>query len=156
MTVFSFSSTILALRPSQLKLHASVALIIMGITDATISAIMTIVLYRNRSGYHRTNALLKNLILYALANGSLSTALLFANLSLFLRNPEAWGWIGLFFVYERLYVSSLLASLNIRKFLWNPVTDVVLPTIAHSNSPNMLTGPLSVEIEFEEIMSQRT
>jgi len=149
MTVFAFASTVLALRPPQLKLHTTITNSVMLVTDFVISTIMTIVLYRSRSGDHKTNALLKNLIIYVLANGSLSSAFLFANLFLFLHNPDAWSWIGIFFVYERLYVSSFLASLNIRRALHTPVQSMVAPVIGFSDSPSTLIESMDEKVEIE-------
>jgi len=117
MTVAGLTEIIHAHRPPQMKLYMAIAISVMGLTDITITVVMTLVLYLNRTGFQKSNAFLKNLILYVLANGSLTTALLFALVALFLRNQDSWSWMGIFFVYERFYVSSLLASLNIRNSL---------------------------------------
>jgi len=157
MIAFSFASTILALRAPQLKVYLTIATCVMFVTDISLTIIMTLVLYRSRSGYHRTNGMLKNLILYVLANGSLTTAFIIAHLFQFLHDPEAWSWIGIFFVYERLYVSSFLASLNIRNALQNQSMNVDSTNFAYcpsrSNSKDALMEPLEVRIEVEKIVS---
>jgi len=149
MLVFSIPATIWALRPIQLELQMSVATTILLVTDFAFSVVITLVLYRSRSGHQGTNKILKNLILYVVANGSLTTVFVSAHLFLFLRNPEDFSWMSVLFVYERLIVSSLLASLNIRTAL-RPVAKLVLPIAIHGDSPSSLIGHMNKEIEDDE------
>jgi len=122
MLTYAIQSTRFALKPLQLKGYTTCATALMASTDVCLAATMTCLLHRARTGYQRTDLVVNSLIIYSLANGLFTAAMTLITLALFLIKPMAWVWIGTFFIQERLYMSSLLASLNIRSALRNPTS----------------------------------
>jgi len=124
MLTFAVEVTAFALRPPDLRLKilTAFALTTMAATDVCLTVAMTFLLHRARTGFRKTDLVINSLIIYVFANGLLTAAITLICLSSFLIRPTEWIWVGLFFVEERLYVSSLLASLNIRTALRAPVS----------------------------------
>lgn len=143
--VYGVQSTVHALRAADAtyQAYATTALGMMSLADIAITTAMTIVLEQNRTGSRRADSILNPLIVYTLANGSLTTLLTLVTLVLFLVHPTSWAWMAVFIVQERLYVNSLLASLNMRTSLQDRSRVVDLSELGFEKPPTQVTNSIS-------------
>ncbi|TFK33456.1 hypothetical protein BDQ12DRAFT_766844 [Crucibulum laeve] len=90
------------------------------VADALIALSLCVSLSRNRTGFRRTDSIVNTLMLYAINSKllkhlpSVSAAACFITYTIW---PEEFTFIAIYFCLSKLYVNSLLATLNGRESL---------------------------------------
>lgn len=85
--------------------------------DVLIAGSLCVLLHRSRSGFKSTDSLVNTLMLYSINTGLLTSIAAMACFVTFAIWPHTFIFIGIFFVLGKLYINSILAVLNTRKFL---------------------------------------
>ncbi|KAF9069248.1 hypothetical protein BDP27DRAFT_1421219 [Rhodocollybia butyracea] len=87
------------------------------LSDISIAFALVLLLRRKRSGFEDTNSLIKKLVAYAINRCILTSVLAVLQVILFMSFPNSMYAFAFDFIIGKLYVNSLLASLNSRKSL---------------------------------------
>ncbi|KAK0475982.1 hypothetical protein EDD18DRAFT_1216353 [Armillaria luteobubalina] len=87
--------------------------------DVSIAIALCCLLRANRTGFKRTDSMVRTLMIYSINVGALSaltttTTLITVNLYIFTLFPTSLIYLGVFLSLGKLYSNSLLASLNVR------------------------------------------
>ncbi|TFK72628.1 hypothetical protein BDN72DRAFT_302904 [Pluteus cervinus] len=104
-----------------------------NLADLTIAISLCYLLSRSRTGFRRTDSILRVLILYTMNTGlivALDTSLL---LAAYVMLPQSFVFFGFYFPLSKLYLSSYLAGLNARAALRDRLQN---------------EGPLSINSQF--------
>jgi len=88
-----------------------------AITDITIAAVLIFILYRSKTGFAKCDSIINQLILYSLNTGSLTSVCAFFSLLVASVFPQTLIFVTFFIPCSRLYINSLLATLNARRKL---------------------------------------
>lgn len=147
---------VLRIADATTKVYTTAALVMMSVTDIALTVAITVVLEQNRTGNtHRVDNIINPLIVYTLANGLLTTLLTLATLVSFLLQPLTWVWMAVFIVQERLYVNSLLASLNMRTASQDKPHVIDLSELAFEKPPTRFTNstPETMSMQFASRIS---
>ncbi|KAJ7780331.1 hypothetical protein DFH07DRAFT_470123 [Mycena maculata] len=99
--------------------------------DLFIAATLCGLLIRSRTGFHRSDTMIKKLIIFAVNTGVITTACAIASLVSIVVAGNTFIYILFFFCMGRLYCNSLLATLNARKFIRGAADGV------HTTSENL-------------------
>ncbi|OBZ76024.1 hypothetical protein A0H81_03505 [Grifola frondosa] len=87
-----------------------------GLTaDFIVAASLCWLLSRHRTGFRRTDSIIRVLMLYGINTCVLTTILTFCFLITFIKMPNNFVFIAFYFVMPKLFLNSLLATLNTRK-----------------------------------------
>ncbi|CAA7269837.1 unnamed protein product [Cyclocybe aegerita] len=87
--------------------------------DSTVAISLCVLLFASRTGIKRTDSLLTLLIAFSINTGLLTSLCALATLITYAIWPHRFIFMGLYFTLSKLYVNSLLASLNARLSLWS-------------------------------------
>ncbi|KAG7087223.1 hypothetical protein E1B28_013205 [Marasmius oreades] len=85
--------------------------------DVYITASLSYLLQGSRTGFQRSDAMIRKLINYAVNTGLLTTCTAIASLISILAAPNTFIYIAFFFAIGRLYANSLLCTLNARPLI---------------------------------------
>ncbi|KAH8108733.1 hypothetical protein DFH11DRAFT_1070763 [Phellopilus nigrolimitatus] len=102
---------------SQLTWVTSTGLGSAAAADITIAVSLVYFLSKNRTGFERTDSLITTLTVYAINTGLLTSICATAAVVSFATMPLNFVWLSFFWCLGKLYVNSLLASLNSREAL---------------------------------------
>ncbi|KAF9033565.1 hypothetical protein BJ165DRAFT_1410304 [Panaeolus papilionaceus] len=83
--------------------------------DCLIATSLCVLLYQSRTGIKRTDSLLNTMMLFTINTGLLTSVCAIACLVTYAIWPQRFIFMGLYFALSKLYVNSLLASLNTRQ-----------------------------------------
>ncbi|KAJ3573828.1 hypothetical protein NP233_g2169 [Leucocoprinus birnbaumii] len=83
--------------------------------DLLIAASLCIILHQSRTGFQRSDTMIKKLIVYSVNTGLLTSLCAVASLISIVLAGHTFLYIMFFFCIGRLYSNSLLATLNARK-----------------------------------------
>jgi len=86
-------------------------------TDLSIAGWLSYKLYRSRSGFQRSDHIIKKLIVFTVNTGALTSVCAVLSLITITIFPDTFIYICFFFSMGRLYSNSLLATLNARQML---------------------------------------
>ncbi|KAI1798231.1 hypothetical protein LXA43DRAFT_1088358 [Ganoderma leucocontextum] len=101
------------------------------VADVLIAGAMSVVLIRCRTGFSKTDSVLRTLIIYSINTGALTGLCALLCLVTYATMPENFIFIAFYFVLPKLFLNSLLATLNAREALRG------------ANSGGMVSVPLS-------------
>ncbi|KAJ3006402.1 hypothetical protein NUW54_g3951 [Trametes sanguinea] len=87
------------------------------LADVSISAAMVWYLHRGRTGLRKSDDMISRLIILTITTGSLTTTFVIANLIAYLAAPAQLYTLFFNFMLGKLYINSLLTSLNGREFV---------------------------------------
>ncbi|KAL5522314.1 hypothetical protein ACEPAF_2171 [Sanghuangporus sanghuang] len=105
------------------------------VSDFSIAGSLIFYLHRSRTGFRKTETMVNRLIIIIINTG-LSTSIVAALTLIFLSiYPHKYIYVACFVSISKLYVNSLLATLNCRK----TATDAVLDRSDNSQSMNLST-----------------
>ncbi|KIK52347.1 hypothetical protein GYMLUDRAFT_251289 [Collybiopsis luxurians FD-317 M1] len=93
--------------------------------DITITILLCWLLYHSRTSISRTNYVINRLILYTVNTGALTSICAIITLILAHTMPTNLIYGPLYYIIARLYVNSMLATLNARSALQSKLGDVV-------------------------------
>lgn len=85
-----------------------------AVADILIAASLCFYLYKNRTGYRKTNSLITTLIVYSLATGLVSSLIRVVIVITFATMPNNYIWLAFCWIGGKCYANSFLASLNCR------------------------------------------
>ncbi|KAN0131838.1 hypothetical protein V8E53_010366 [Lactarius tabidus] len=87
------------------------------LADISITTMMSWTLYRKKTGFARTDSMIKTLMTYTINSGILLSALGAAMLISFSVAPTTFFYVAFFVVLSKCYINSLLAMLNTRDYV---------------------------------------
>ncbi|TBU55530.1 hypothetical protein BD310DRAFT_683566 [Dichomitus squalens] len=87
------------------------------VTDLIIAATLCILLASRRTVFTRVNLTVRTLILYTVNTGALTTLCALVCLIAYAATPHSFVYITFYFLLPKLFLNSLLATLNARKSL---------------------------------------
>ncbi|KAI8969883.1 hypothetical protein BD414DRAFT_502460 [Trametes punicea] len=102
---------------TKLKSTGSSGLGVAVVADVTISAAMVWYLRKGRTGLRKSDDMIGRLIMLTVTTGSLTTTFVIANLIAYLAAPSQLYTLFFNFMLGKLYINSLLTSLNSRTFV---------------------------------------
>ncbi|KIK60068.1 hypothetical protein GYMLUDRAFT_200935 [Collybiopsis luxurians FD-317 M1] len=109
--------------------------------DITITILLCWLLYHSRTSISRTNYVINRLILYTVNTGALTSICAIITLILAHTMPTNLIYGAFYYIIARLYVNSMLATLNARSALQSKLGDVLtLSNIPPSNAQSSLTA----------------
>ncbi|TDL16201.1 hypothetical protein BD410DRAFT_832210 [Rickenella mellea] len=82
--------------------------------DVVITASLFFFLNKSKTGFRRTDSLIKSLILYSLCTGLITSMFAIINITVFFSMRTNLIHLGIYFLMGKLYTTSLLAILNSR------------------------------------------
>ncbi|KAI0650118.1 hypothetical protein C8Q79DRAFT_901378 [Trametes meyenii] len=85
------------------------------VADAIVAASQCLLLVRMRTGLARTDSLIALMMRYSINTGLLTSICAALILVTFTAQPETFIYFAFYFIYSKLYVNSLLATLNARR-----------------------------------------
>ncbi|KAF7770245.1 hypothetical protein Agabi119p4_6219 [Agaricus bisporus var. burnettii] len=98
--------------------------------DLIIAASLCIILHQSRTGFQRSDTMIKKLIVYSVNTGLLTSLCAVASLISIVLAGQTFLYIMFFFCIGRLYSNSLLATLNARKSI-RAAADAINNTSEH-------------------------
>ncbi|TFK80523.1 hypothetical protein K466DRAFT_636715, partial [Polyporus arcularius HHB13444] len=87
------------------------------LSDVLISAALCVLLAKRRGNFRRANSIVRNLIMYSINTCLLTTLCSLAALVAYAASPHTFIYISFYFLLPKLFLNSLLATLNARKSL---------------------------------------
>ncbi|KAJ3515202.1 hypothetical protein NLJ89_g1902 [Agrocybe chaxingu] len=90
--------------------------------DILLAGTMVYLLYTSRTGHKHSNSMINKLMLYAINTGAVTSICAILTLMCVLAFPGTYIYGAFYFCVGRLYVNSMLASLNARKPLMKKTT----------------------------------
>jgi len=87
------------------------------LSDVAVAAALCILLHGSRTVFTRTNALITNLIVYAINRCLLTSIVAIVEVVVFVVAPHTFWFLAVDFTMGKLWANSMLASLNGRTFL---------------------------------------
>ncbi|EIN09145.1 hypothetical protein PUNSTDRAFT_102696 [Punctularia strigosozonata HHB-11173 SS5] len=124
--------------------------ILAAASDILIAVSLCTILYRTkRSSLRNTRALINRLMLFVLNTGILTSMCAIATLvTSMAHHPETDVRLGLYHIMGRLYINSLLATLNardqIRHYAFEPNMSLMFPTGFSHNTTTVRSSVLGV------------
>jgi len=117
---------------SQLKILGTIALGVDVLTDVIIAAALCFFLRRLRTGFKRSDSIVNSLCRYAINTGALTSAVSISTLVLYNVMPQGnFIFVATYFILNKMYGISFMATLNTRKIVRGRVTDEQLPSTSH-------------------------
>ncbi|VDC05156.1 unnamed protein product [Peniophora sp. CBMAI 1063] len=89
--------------------------VVTAATDVAIAGTLTYLLHKSRTGFRKTDTIVKKLIIFVVNTGLLTSINALCSLITYSARPDTFLYICFFFVMGRLYSNSLLATLNARR-----------------------------------------
>ncbi|KZT39808.1 hypothetical protein SISSUDRAFT_1127777 [Sistotremastrum suecicum HHB10207 ss-3] len=102
---------------AQEKTLVTVAVVLIVCTDITIAGGLCYFLRKSRTGFQQTDNILSRLFYYTIKNGILTSVLDIVMMVLFLTIPNSLAYLAVFEALSKVYVASVLTSLNTRSEL---------------------------------------
>ncbi|KAF8347395.1 hypothetical protein F5887DRAFT_1072387 [Amanita rubescens] len=110
------------------------------LSDLSVSVSLCVLLYRSRTGFRRTDSLVRTLLLYTLNTGTLvAIAATFGTVCYAVR-PKNFIFLISYLSQSKLYVSSYLAAMNARAELRDKASDFSIHLSELSNYPYPVSG----------------
>ncbi|KAI0821119.1 hypothetical protein BC629DRAFT_1587432 [Irpex lacteus] len=136
--------------------------------DGAIAISLCVLLVQRKTGIRRTDSMVRSLMLYSINTGALTSICALAVLITYATMPRNFVFIAFYFVLPKLFLNSLLATLNAREKLRAngsdksglvsiPLTSLEFstrPMLAHSVSRH--NGTSLLEIEIQKTVDRRT
>ncbi|KAF8446350.1 hypothetical protein L210DRAFT_3501975 [Boletus edulis BED1] len=107
-----------------LRVVGVITLAIGVLNDAGIAIALCYYLQKMRSSHTQSNYLVRNLTLYAVNTGALTSAMSLATLLIYNFMPTNFVFAGCYFVLSKLYGVSFIAALNTRQIIRGRRSDV--------------------------------
>ncbi|KAF5319713.1 hypothetical protein D9619_008602 [Psilocybe cf. subviscida] len=127
-------------RINEVSTYLYVSFVATVAADSTIAISLCALLFHSRTGIKKTDSILRILMAYSINTGLLTSVAALACLITYALWPQKFIFIGFYFVLSKLYVNSLLASLNARSSLREK-------NISYS-TPGIDVGPALTTLHF--------
>ncbi|CAA7266643.1 unnamed protein product [Cyclocybe aegerita] len=118
--------------------------------DAVIAVSLCTLLVRSRTGFKRTDSIVTFLMAFTINTGLLTSICALACLVTYTLWPQKFIFMGLYFALGKLYINSLLASLNTRGALRNQGRGGVITV------PTQVLTPIEFPIKDTEMEMSRS
>jgi len=115
-----------------IKWATFLALITASVVDFFIAASLCFTLARLRTGFEKTDSMLKSLMLYVINTGVLTSLCSLTALSLYAAYPHNFIFLAIEFPMTKLYVNAFVAMFNARRRL-----HAVMDKTANSSNPDV-------------------
>ncbi|KAF9471997.1 hypothetical protein BDN70DRAFT_515464 [Pholiota conissans] len=132
LTVFSFGcgfasrsfilKTYAKMNEASYMLYASFATAV--VADTLVAVSLCTLLIQSRTGFRRTDSIVTKLMAFSINTGLLTSIAAIACFVTYAIWPQRFIFMGIYFALSKLYVNSLLASLNARSSLRSQSTEV--------------------------------
>ncbi|RPD65458.1 hypothetical protein L226DRAFT_530957 [Lentinus tigrinus ALCF2SS1-7] len=114
------------------------------VADVLIAVSMCVLLAKRRTGFSRTDSMVRVLIMYSINTGALTSICAMLCLLTYANMPNNFVFIAFYFVLPKLFLNSLLATLNARR------------PLRETNSGAMVSIPLSTTSNSRMSFSSRS
>ncbi|KAJ3550486.1 hypothetical protein NM688_g5067 [Phlebia brevispora] len=104
---------------ARLKTLGITALCTMAAADMSIAATMIFYLRRNRTGFRRSDNIISKLIILTVTTGTVTTCFTIADAIAYIAAPTTFYILFFTFTLSKLYINSLLTTLNTRDVIRN-------------------------------------
>ncbi|KAF8180840.1 hypothetical protein BJ912DRAFT_1062286 [Pholiota molesta] len=94
------------------------------VVDTLIAASLCTLLIQSRTGFKRTDSIVTKLMAFSINTGILTSIAAIACFVTYAIWPQSFIFMGIYFALSKLYVNSLLASLNARSSLRSQSSDI--------------------------------
>ncbi|VDC01352.1 unnamed protein product [Peniophora sp. CBMAI 1063] len=170
-TAFAFtirSFDVLLINSETIKSIGLASLALGAVTDIFTAASLSYFLHHMKTGYLRSDTLIRQLIVHTVNTGLLTSLFSFAVLILYNSLPRNFVFMSIYFVLVKLYAVSCLATLNSRRFVRGRGTDneaqhrspeqgLVLPSLSKKQSIRGARAQLEVGVRQEvSIVSEQS
>ncbi|KIP03756.1 hypothetical protein PHLGIDRAFT_37268 [Phlebiopsis gigantea 11061_1 CR5-6] len=150
----------------KLKSTGSSGLAVAVVADVSIAAAMSFYLHRSRTGFRRSDDMITKVMALTITTGAVTTCFVIGNLIAYLAAPAALYVLFFNFMLGKLYINTLLTSLNTRNAIraaqtQGSSTGGLVNSIPLSGLRSAATGPSPVNIvvnksvERDQSMSDR-
>ncbi|KDQ58601.1 hypothetical protein JAAARDRAFT_176614 [Jaapia argillacea MUCL 33604] len=102
---------------SELKSLSMTVNVLAAASDVVIAAVMCVLLHRSRKGLELLDTMIKKLMIFSVNTGLMTSVCAVLSLITISTCPGTFIYIAFYFTLGRLYVNSLLATLNARNSL---------------------------------------
>ncbi|KAF8072172.1 hypothetical protein FPV67DRAFT_1667609 [Lyophyllum atratum] len=107
--------------------------------DLLIAGSLCLTLLKSRTGFRKTDSIVNILIMYAINTSALTTICSIACFITYTIWPNEFTFIGIYFALPKLYLNSLLATLNSRETLSEKISGVSDINMTNITSTNYST-----------------
>ncbi|KAF5370471.1 hypothetical protein D9615_009756 [Tricholomella constricta] len=162
VTGFAFASRAFSVKTfenfSKISYFLYIALGSGVVADLLIASSLCLYLSKSRTGFRKTDSIVNALIMYAINTSLLTTICSAACFITYTIWPKEFTFIGIYFSLSKLYLNSLLATLNNREALAEKISGVSNFSLSNMNSPSKASAsrhgpPLVVSIDREVVNS---
>ncbi|KAH9896846.1 hypothetical protein C8Q73DRAFT_429397 [Cubamyces lactineus] len=134
------------------------------VADILIAASMCVLLAKRRTGFAKTDSMVRVLILYSVNTGALTSLCALVCLITYATMPDNFIFIGVYFVLPKLFLNSLLATLNARRPLREagsgPMVSIPISTTSNSRmshySPGAREDQMGLQIQVHTSTELKT
>ncbi|KAM5537064.1 hypothetical protein V8D89_009210 [Ganoderma adspersum] len=106
------------------------------VADVLIAGSMCVLLARRRTGFSRTDSVVRVLMMYSINTGALTSLCALLTLLTYAAMPDNFVFMAFYFVLPKLFLNSLLATLNARRPLRETNSGGDMVSIPLSNTTN--------------------
>ncbi|KAF9524233.1 hypothetical protein CPB83DRAFT_898091 [Crepidotus variabilis] len=117
------------------------------LTDVVIASSLVSILHRSRTGFKRSDTMIKKLILLVISTGILTSLVAIASLIAVFIAPEKMFYAAIYFSLGRLYTNSLLTTLNSRSEIRLASQSVTLGSSNHAQVTTLMLGVEEFKLE---------
>ncbi|OBZ76022.1 hypothetical protein A0H81_03507 [Grifola frondosa] len=115
------------------------------VADFIVAVSLCWLLAKHRTGFKRTDSIIRVLMLYIINTCALTTIFAFCCLITFIRMPDNLIFIAFYFVIPKLFLNSFLAMLNSRTYVREigssaPVVSIPLPAMSGTRTTASADG----------------
>ncbi|EKM52588.1 uncharacterized protein PHACADRAFT_198638 [Phanerochaete carnosa HHB-10118-sp] len=135
------------------------------VADVTIAAALCYFLTKRRTGFRRTDSIVQLMIVYSINTGLLTSLCAICVLVAYATMPANFVFIAFYFVLPKLFMNSLLGTLNAREKLRGfgsggavsiPLNAVVSPNRASVQPVSGVSDTRLLEIQIQTAVDSRT
>ncbi|KAK7019761.1 hypothetical protein VNI00_017958 [Paramarasmius palmivorus] len=138
----------------QLKWLSILVNVLTAVGDVYISAALSFLLYRSKTGFERTDNMIRLLIVYTVGTGALTSLCAVGSLISITTAPSTFIYIGFFFCLGHLYANTLFATLNGRTSIVDSVDErrvgsnqIAASSVRFNNVNSSNNHAISVQID---------
>ncbi|KAI1798239.1 hypothetical protein LXA43DRAFT_1088364 [Ganoderma leucocontextum] len=106
------------------------------VADVLIAGSMCVLLAKRRTGFSRTDSMVRVLMMYSINTGALTSLCALLTLLTYASMPDNFVFMAFYFVLPKLFLNSLLATLNARRPLRESNSGGDMVSIPLSNTTN--------------------
>ncbi|KAJ7491263.1 hypothetical protein FB451DRAFT_1515103 [Mycena latifolia] len=125
---------------ARFKILFTSGLAVSAVTDVIVSAARYYYLRNLKQGYSMTQEVVDAVVVFTINDGCLTCAVVITSIACWLRMPNNFVYLGIYFTIAKFYANSVLATLNLRNWYRHRH---VIPKSIPMTRPNGINGMLS-------------